>query len=519
MKKSYLSGAAFLAMGILIAKIIGALYRIPLTNILGAEGMGIYQLIYPIYALLLAVSSGSLPVAVSVLVGAKTASGDKEGARATLRAAWRVLLWVGLGVSVALALLSGVIGNLQGNPLTRSGYCAVAPAIFFVAGIAVLRGWFQGLGDMKPTAASQIVENAARLVFGLGFAVLLKGRGIAAQAAGALAGVSVSEALTLVVLMIRFRRSGERLSGRRGGDAGKGVLRDLSQTALPVMIGGIVFPLTQMIDSFLVVNLLAPSVGVAAATAQYGLFTGPVNSLVNLPVVIGLSLGVAVVPGLSGEMQRHNLEGIRAKCRSALKIALIVGVPSAIAYLILADKALSFLYPVLSVAERRTAAVLLRVGALSVVLMSASQIFASILQGLSRPVAALKNAAFGGGCKLIAGLILLPTVGIVGVAAATLVGFALTLLLDWYDVRLLIGKTGGNFLQNAGVIVLCGVIMGAVIGAINLIPRDWALFVAMAAGSAVYLGTMLISGVLDRDELASLPLGEKLLAWRDRSRR
>ena len=161
-KRTLLGGAGIIMLATLGAKVLGALYRIPLTNMLGAEGMGVYQSVYPVYALILSVSGGAVPMAISVLVASYSAAGESaRGVRLTL-GALAAMLTTGAALTAALMLLNGAAARLQGTPEAETGYLAIAPSIFFVSGIAVLKGYFQGKNNMNPTALSQITEALGR---------------------------------------------------------------------------------------------------------------------------------------------------------------------------------------------------------------------------------------------------------------------------------------------------------------------------------------------------------------------
>ena len=282
--RSFLRGATLIMLATVLAKVLGACYRIPLTNILGAEGMGVYQLIYPVYSLILTSSSGALPLAVSVLVASATSEGKTEEARKLVRSALAALLIAGIALSSALVLFSGVLGELQGSADTKWGYIAIAPSIFFVSGIAVFKGWFQGKADMRPSALSQISEAAVKLAVGLLLAYFLKGYGIAFAVAGALIGVSAAEGITLLMLYLMYRRDNPPLKLKLNYRAAKEEYKAILRISMPITVGSMIFPLTQFVDSFLVVNILSPVLGTSAATASYGLLSGPVNTLINLPV-------------------------------------------------------------------------------------------------------------------------------------------------------------------------------------------------------------------------------------------
>lgn len=514
-QKSKLSGfvmsAGIMTAGLLLAKIIGAFYRIPLTNFLGAEGMGVYQLIYPIYSFMLSTSSGALPVAISLIVSEKLASGDKDGADNVLKNAMTVMLTTGALLAAALAALSKPIGLLQGNTDTVLGYLAIAPAILCVSGIAVLRGWFQGNSNMVPTAVSQITEAVVKLAAGLTLAYLLRGYGIPYAVFGAMLGVTLSEAVTLTVLYILYRKKEPPLRLTADFKTARSEYKQIIRISFPIMIGSVILPLTQIIDSLLVVNILARTQDAAGATASYGLFTGYVATLINLPIVLGLSLGIAVVPSLSDSKTERNITAIKEKCDSAVKLALIIGVPFAFVYATMGDGVLRLLYPSITAAELKEATLLLQIGAGSVISLSVAQIYTSILQGIGSTYKPVINMSIGAGFKIVLDLILLPTIGIAGVAVASLVCFVVAMLLNGYVEIKLLGKSP-RLIKNSGVIVLIGVIMSAVILLARYFAHGkFAVLAVIIPAMAVYFLLLLVFGVFSENELYGLPFGAKLV--------
>ncbi|HPO53488.1 MAG TPA: polysaccharide biosynthesis protein [Clostridia bacterium] len=516
MKKTIWKGAGLLAFATFFAKIIGALYRIPLTNILGAEGMGVYQLIFPIYSLLLSTSSGALPIAVSMLVSSRLARGEREEALKIVKNAMSALLITGIILTFILVVLSGTLGKLQGSTETRLGYLGIAPAIFFVSGIAVFRGWFQGNGILAPSAFSQISEAIVKLGVGLTLAAILMRYGIAWAVFGAMTGVTLSEIVTFVMLYIMYRQKNPRLNLSLDFKNSRQNYKEITRLTIPMTLGNIILPIVQMIDSFLVVNILSRAVPGPSAVASYGLLTGPVNSLINLPVVIGLSLGVAVIPQITKNKEERDISAIKQKSDTAFKLSLVIGAPFAFTYFALSEGIIKLLYPAFTAAQIAETSMLLRISCFSVIAMSAQQIYTSILQGLGSIYKPVKNMAIGAGIKIILNIALMPVIGIAGVAAASVACFTATAVLNIIQVRSLIGKSA-NLLKNSGVILLSGVIMGAAIFAIGYFTTGWALpFVTAVVGAALYLAMLLAFRVFSRDELAGLPLGGKLVAITDK---
>lgn len=509
-KASLLGGAGAIMAATLIAKFLGAMYRIPLTNMLGAEGMGVYQSVYPVYSLILSASGGAVPMAISLLVASYTASGMRKRALGLSTGALYVLLLSGGLLMGALMLAAPLIARFQGTPDAEVGYFAIAPAILFVSGISVMKGWFQGLSDMRPTALSHVTEAAGKLVLGLLLSYLLIPKGIKYAVAGALIGVTAGEAVTFfAVLGIFLKREGKFPSLPPLREA-KENYKEILKISVPVGIGGLIFPFTQFLDSFTVVNILSISNSQALATAEYGLLSAPVNTLINLPVSLALGIGVAVAPHLAGSMVERDIDKIRLKLATSIKAAVAVGVPFTALFLAGAGACLHAIYPALSASELETATDLLRIGAFSVLFLAVMQISVSVLQGLGNTSLPIRNLAVAGSVKVVLGIVLLFVWGIRGAQLANLLSYAVGAALNLHSVFELTGKNI-RLLKKSGVMLALGVIIlvpTAIVGNLNA----WAILAIAFVAGIVYIILLAVLPVFTKSELLSVPFGRKVAA-------
>ena len=511
-QSSYLVGASSLALATVIAKFIGAFYRIPLTNILGAEGIGIYQLIFPVYSLLLTSSSGALPIAVSLIISKHSASEEAEETRKRFTAIMSIMVLVGMVSALGLTLMARPLSLLQRNWFASIGYVAIAPAVIFVSGIAAFRGYFQGLADMKPTSISYITEAITKLVFGLGLSAILLPLGIQYAVFGALLGVALSEAITFFVMYIIYRKQVGKLYLNLNVKENRKYYKEILKISFPISIGGIIFPLVLFIDSVLVVNILMRTgLTLSRATASYGMLTGPVASLINLPVVLTLSLGVAVVPVIAHIKEQRDLAAIKQKSDTALKLALIIGVPFAVIYFLLARNILLLLYPRLSVDEINLGVKLLQIGAVTVLILSLMQIYSSLLQGLGKTFVPVKNLAISAAVKIFLDIILLFAIGIAGVAIATLACYSICMTLNLISYKRLTGRNE-SFLKNSCIICISGAIMALTVYLASLYLAIYGIIFIIAVGAIIYAMILITSGVFSKGQLQSLPMGKVWLA-------
>lgn len=537
-----MKGAGVLAACSLIGKALGALYRLPLTTILGGEGMGEYQLVTSMYVLFFTLACGGLPAAVS-----RTVAADRGTPRLAL-----VVAGIGAASGLAFALifvaLSPLFSIIQGNGGTVT-YLAVAPAIVFASLLAGLRGYFQGKGNLMPTSVSQIIEQAVKLTVGLWLARILVRGGAVPGAAGALIGVSVSEIVAsgavAAFLMIKtpespkkeikIAESTEKLLAASGLEAASDVVLDPDGTgnpgesrsrknagtprqairktevksvakaiiaaAVPVTAGALVMPLTGVADSFTVVNILAArGLEAAEATARYGLVGGTVSTLVNLPVTVAYAFAAALLPRVAGAANR---EKANREIAFSVRIAFVFSVYVSAIYIVFARDIIEILYPSLSAFHKNLTATLLRAEAPAVTYSSLLGVVTAALQGSGKAGKAAKNLLIGGAAKVAVSAVSLCFSGVVGACVGTTACYAITLVLDVVELR-----AGTGFFakgaKNLFFAAACGIAVAAATGLIlsgaGALPR---LATSAAAGAAVTCA--LCGKAFGREERARLP--------------
>ncbi len=338
-KQTFLKGILVLVVGSIIAKALGAVYRIPLTWILGAEGLGVYQLVFPVFSLLLVLSSTAVPTALSKIIASEN---SEVNCKKILRVSIVALFIVGFIFSVVLFALSGVIANFQGNPKATLPYMAIAPSLVIVSVISAFRGYFQGKLNMTPTAVSNIVEQLFKLIFGLTLSFLLIPQGLEFGVLGAVLGVTLSEFVTLGLLTITYlveKKKGS-IHNEKITISTKQVLKNLAKTAFPIIVANIILPISLFLDSLLVVNILLSSGFTASqSTILWGLDSGVVTSIINLPVVFTLQVATCIVPNLTSDRSQ-----ISKRVNQSFLISCAISIPCALAVFVLAPQILSVLY-------------------------------------------------------------------------------------------------------------------------------------------------------------------------------
>ncbi len=503
------SGAGVLLIGSVVAKMLGALYRIPLTNILGAQGMGMYQLVFPVYALFLVLSTAGIPTALSRIVAEKKTLGEP-----TKKYLFCALLALGaLGTVCALLTLclSSPLAKWQGNEDTYIGFAVISPSILLAGMIAGFRGYFQGEMYMLPTALSNVIEQLVKLCAGIGLSVVLIEKGVVYGVVGALSGVTISECVTLfymaITYFVRKKRGDDRVPRAR---IDKNEVRSMVAISFPIAIVSVLMPLSNFFDSVIIVNMLKHyGLSQADATASYGIFSGPVNSLINMPVVAIMSLAVAIVPSVSSSRVRRDIDGVLLKSRLSIKLAYLLGIPFAFFFMAFSKSIVHLLYPALSEASLEIASDLLMISASNVVLLSAMQIYVSLLQALDKTKYAVASLLGAICAKILLSVILVRFIGINGASIASISMSAIALL----GVNFAYYKTLGMRLEkNVALNLLSGVIMALSGLCATAISNDLiALIVGAIICCVVYAFCIFLFNLITKDDIPYLPF--KRLLW------
>lgn len=408
-KDDFLMQGMILAIAMVMTKVIGALYRIPLTNILGDEGNGFYGYAFEVYAFALMLSSLSLPTAVSKLVSARMAMRQR-------RNAFRVFLGslvfsVIVGVLASLIVFFGadmIATNLMKSPLSAYALRVLAVGLFVVALLGVLRGYFQGLGTMMPTAVSQIIEQVVNAVVSIAGASVLFKIGIAAGekrkeellgpaygAAGGTLGTVAGAVFALLFLLFSFFiyrkviRRQIRADRTKKKESYRHILKILILTIIPVIFSTAIYNINQILDlSFFNQIMAAQGFTEKEYMTLQGIYTGKYNTLINIPLAMANGLAASVIPSLTMAAATKNKKEIHGKIEQTIKLTMLIAIPCFIGFIVLAKPLMILLYN----DANTTPALTLALGAVTVVLYSLSTVTNSILQGLDKMAEPAKNA-------------------------------------------------------------------------------------------------------------------------------
>lgn len=396
MSKSIGKGTLILVASGLICKLLGAFFRLPLTNILGIEGIGVFQMVMSVYSFALILTSSGVTNALSKFVSQARARGDYGKVRALLRTALFYALIFGLLGGIILFALARPIASLQGATSGALSYRLMVLLIPLGGVIAAMRGIFQGYENMFPTALSQILEQAIKFALGLLFAFVFGKSGASAGIFGAFLGVTLGELCAIIFLSIYMHFKTNFASATE-----KNIKLPFLKAALPLSLGASVLPLVGAIDSFIVVSRLSlAGFSSQAATALFGLQTGVVGAILNFPLILSNSISMAILPSVSYMEAQLSGESERAIAKS-LKIMWLTLMPLSFGIAAVCRPLYMIVYPSLSPELLNFAVNLTYFGALATTITALMQFFVALLQAKGHFNFCMLSYLVGGALKVL----------------------------------------------------------------------------------------------------------------------
>ncbi len=509
--KSIIGGMTVLGLAGVICKLVGVLYSIPLAWLIDTSGLGVYNAVFPAYNLLLTISSAGLPVAVSRLVARSLAKDDPRGAKNVFKTA--LLLLFILGSIATILMLSGVnvLVAASDQPDSRLGFLVIAPCVVIVCVLSAFRGFMQGQQDMTPTAISQLIEQVGKVFLALPLAYLGSRIDIAHGAAGALLGTTIVEGVALLYMVILYyRRKGSfsaipQLSNE-APEKRSSIARQLMTISIPITIGACIVPLSQYIDSVMLVGrLVEAGIEASSASSLYGLFSGTVIRIINIPTALALAVSMSLVPAISSAKAVDDQGAVVRQTDLGMRFAFLIGLPCSIGMSVLAEPLMRFFYQG-SIAEEELiiGGELLSMSALTIVLFTVVQATTSVLQGLGKQRIPMYTLVAGVVCKIVLNYVLIgiPGINIHGAPIASIVCYSVSMIPNLFYV-LKYAKARMNW---TGWIIRPGMataLMGlAVWGLRELLPVNrLTLMLEVAVGVVVFAAAALICKAITKEDL------------------
>jgi stage V sporulation protein B len=530
--QNYLHGAAILAVAVLIVKVLGAIYKIPMANIMGTKGFAHFNVAYNLYNVLLTLSTAGLPIALSKLVSEASSLDRPEQIRKTFRVALLAFLVLGAAGSAVMFMFPTELAVFMEDVEASQSMFALAPSVVLVCVMSAFRGYTQGLSDMRPTSVSQVVETAVKVLFGIILMLVLQRRGFGTPllAAGAISGVSVGSLVACVCIGAvavkrmkseRFRAGALPEDACAPSDGERVILKRLVRIGIPIALGSSVLSVITLINTKIILGQLQNSAGFShdLATELFGTYSTALP-LFNLPAAIITPLTISIVPAIAGFIEMKRYGDARDVIESSLRIATIIALPMAAGLSVMAGPVMIALYGITG----DGAALLALLGAASFFVCLALMTTA-ILQAGGRERLPMYTMLLGGALNiaLIWFLVGRPEVNIYGAPIGTICCYAFMGGLNlWFVVRKLPErpKLSRIFLRP----LLSCLAMGAAAwlvypAALKLLGAGpeperklvmLALVTAIGIAALVYLAMTVLTGAITHADMKLLPKGEKL---------
>ncbi|MBS5793340.1 MAG: polysaccharide biosynthesis protein [Clostridiales bacterium] len=528
-KTKFIKQAAILAIASLLVRLLGFLYRLPLTNMLGDEGNGIYSAGFYLYNFFLVMSSAGLPAAISKIVSEKVALEEYRNVKKTFKISLILSSTVGLIFSIVMFVSARFFCNIIGSPDSYYTILTLSPTVFIVSVMSVFRGYFQGLGTTVPTALSQVIEQIFNAIFSIYLAYLLVGISLPLGAAGGTMGTGIGALAGLIYILMVFlnrkRYINRKLSKKTHKyrlESNREIAIKIIKTAAPIIAGTAIFSMTNLIDMQMVNSRLTASKAFtdSQVTALYGQLTGKYVTLTTLPVSISTALATAVLPSIASSMIQKDIKTVRKKIDVSLRLTMIISIPAAIGMGVLADEILLLLFPNYS-----DGGLLLKWGALSIIFLALCQIITGILQGIGKVATPAKNAFIGSIIKIPINyfLISIPSINVIGAIISTTVCYLIASLLNFITLRKVTKirpDYNGIFFKPTIASIVMGVFCYFSYKFIFYFSKSNAIstLVSIFIAIIVYLVSLAVIGGFKREDLSLLPMGRRLISILDRYR-
>ncbi|MFR0019402.1 putative polysaccharide biosynthesis protein [Paraclostridium bifermentans] len=524
-KDSFLKGALILGLAGILVKIIGAFFRIPLGNLIGAEGMGYYQAAYPVYTLFLTLATAGFPTALAKLVSEKMAIGNYKGAHKVFKVSYSVLSITGF-VAFCIFFFGAdfIVNDIMKNPGAKYAMIAISPALLFVPVMSSYRGYFQGRREMTHIAISQISEQLFRVILGITLAYLFMyslgpNPGPEQGAAGAIMGATIGAIASIIYLILAYLfklktiKREIKSSKKFREESVSRILKKLLVVAVPITIGASVMPLVNMIDTVIVIRrLVEAGFSQTEANVMFGQLTGMAMAIINLPAVITVAMSMSLVPTISQAYAVGNRVKAIKETKSAIKVTLMIVLPAAFGMASLAHPIMKLLYP----SQPSSVGTILLFLTPCVVFLGLIQSLNGILQGMGKPIVPVICLVIGMAFKIAISYTLtaIPEINVIGSALGTVTAYFVAAMLELIYIKKAMNMrlSVKTFFIKPLIIVLIMFISVKLSYSfmVGMLGNTLSTVVSIAIGGIIYIIFTIALGGIRKKELLSMPKGDKV---------
>lgn len=522
--ESFMQGVAALMFSQVLIKVLGLVYKMYLTNRegFGDAGNAIYSAGYYIYALLLTISSVGVPNAISKLISERIALEDYRGANRIFKVAFCTFSVLGLIASFILILGAKYIANVMVQiPEAEMTLVALAPSIFFVSVLSVIRGYFNGTQSMSVTAKSQTLEQVFKsllTIIVVEIVAIFSQTNTAIMAAGANFATTLSVILSFAYLILYFRKStklpntSKPIQGKKYRMEGiKTIIKRILLVSAPMTFSAILSSLNKNIDSMTVVRGLKNFLPEAQAKMQYGILSGKVDTLISLPLSFNIAFATALVPAIAAARAKHDMVTANNRVSFSMLITILIGLPCTVGMVIFAEPILALLFP-----AQQSGAIVLQISAVAIIFSVLIQTINGALQGIGKIMTPAVALGSGVVVKLILNLVLvpIPTIGVNGAAIGNVVCNVIAFIIGFIvlkknmDIKFKFSKFVGKPILATIMMAICS--YATYILLIKFISIKIATIMALAMAVLVYSLALVVLKLFAKEEIYMLPFGQKI---------
>ena len=522
--QNYLHGAAILTAGVVIMKILGLLYKMPIGNIIGDDGYSMFLASYNVYNVFLTLSTAGLPIALARMVSMAHAANRPAQLRRTFAVAWQTFFWLGLACTLIMALFPHQIASgILRNPDAALSIRVMSPSVLLVCLVSAYRGYCQGFGDMIPTTVGQVLEVLVKVLVGLALAWFLmhKNYGKPLGAAGAIFGVTAGSAAALLYMWLyKQRRYRDEPIGDEADtpDPDGLIFRRFLRIGVPIALGSSVLALLNLIDSSLCMGRLQDAAHFSYQQAKEltGVY-GKAQTIFNLPAAIITPLTISVVPAITAAIvKKENDEATRIS-EDSMRIAAVLSLPMGIGLAVMAKPIMTLIFP----GSHASGVTLLALLGLSSVFVCIVLMENAILQATGHELLPMLTMIAGGVVKVVINYFLVgrPEINIYGAPIGTLASYLVMAVMNFVMMCVVLDKN-----PRLRVILLkpllCTLVMGAAAWALSGLGLRFApagrmglllaTLLPIAVAALIYLVLSILLRTVTHEDMALIPGGSKL---------
>lgn len=506
-KKSMVKGALILAISGMIAKFLGFFFRIPLIYMIGEEGIGLYQLTYPLYTFLLALASG-IPTAISKMISERMAVNKSREAFRVFRVALLTLaVFGGISTLCIIVFSNKIIKIFEWNRDVYYSLLGIAFAPFFTSILSAYRGYFQGFQNMTPPAVSQVLEQITRVVVGVGLASLLLTQGIHVAAGGASFGAVAGAIIGLVFLIYFFSKYKLVYPKNQECASSYNIFTQIIKIAVPISIGHAIGSIMTLIDSMMVPGLLrSAGYNYQMATILYGQLTGKAFVLINVPLTLSVAIAQCIVPAISESYALNNINKLKRNVFAAFKLAMILALPCCAGLYALAKPILTFVFQGMNDGWQ-----LMQILSFAALFIIIAQTATGILNGIGKTILPVVSMTVGCIIKILISVafIPIPSINISAAAYGTLIAYGIVALIDVVLVIKYL-RVKINIKEVIILPIICTIVMifSVVIIYVNMYnltsKNSIAVLISITLGAIIYFIMLLISKTMSIKDIKEI---------------